>query len=60
MSLRNFMGSVVNVSVSINRVNIVNYDFVRFLIALIIIPGTFANFKACSNQQWGMESNALR
>ena len=54
------MGSAVNVSVSLDRVNLVHHDFVRFLIALIIIPGTFANFKACSNQLWGIESNALR
>ena len=52
------MASVVNVSVSLARVNIVYHDFVRFLIALIIISGTFANFKACNNQLWGMESNA--
>ena len=50
MSLRNFMGSVVDASVLLDRVNIVYHDFARFLIALIIIPGTFANFMACSNQ----------
>ena len=54
------MGSVVNVSASLDRVNIVHHDFVRFLIALIITPGTFVNFKASSNQLRGMESNALR
>ena len=59
MSLRNSMGSVVDASVLRDWVNIVYHDFVRFLIALIIIPGTFANFTACSNQLWGMESNAL-
>ena len=49
MSLRHFIGSIVHVSVSLDRANLVYYDFVRFLIALIKIPGTFANFKACSN-----------
>ena len=39
MALRNFMGSVVNVSVSLDRVTIVYHDFVRFLIALIITSG---------------------
>ena len=60
MPLRNFMGSVVNASVSLDRAKIVYHDSVRFLIALITIPGTFANFKAYSNQLWGMESNTLR
>ena len=54
------MGSVVNASVSLDRAKIVYHDSVRFLIALVIIPGTFANFKAYSNQLWGMESNTLR
>ena len=50
MPLRDFMGSVVNVFVSLDRVNIKHDDFVRFSIVLVIIPDTFANFKTCSNQ----------
>ena len=48
------------VSVSLDRVNMVYYAFVRLLEAFTIIPGTFADFNARSNQLWGMESNALR
>ena len=44
------MGSAVDVSISLDRNNLVYHDFVRFLIALITILGTFVNFKALSNQ----------
>ena len=48
------MGSTVNVSVSLDKVDIVYYYFIRFLRTLIITPSTFANFKACSSHLWGM------
>ena len=54
MPLRNFIGYVVNVSVSPDRLNIAYHDFARFLIALIIISDTFADFKAAvtNYEEW--------
>ena len=53
------MSYVVNVSVSFDRVGMLYHAFSSFLIALTIIWDTFANFKVCSNQLWGMELNTL-